>query len=53
MSASSSSVEPVKVTLPGEMFDVTPAAARVLLAILIELSEVQLLDRTEGAEHDG
>ncbi len=53
MSASSSSVEPVKVTLPGEMFDLTPAVARALLAILIELSEVHLLDWTERAEHGG
>lgn len=53
MSASPSRVETVKVTLPGEMFDMTPAVACVLLAILIELSEVQLLDRAERVEHDG
>ncbi|QFU89501.1 hypothetical protein [Amycolatopsis sp. YIM 10] len=53
-----SAIEPggqhVRVILPDEMPVLTVAAARVLLAILVELTEVPVLDApSEGVSDDG
>lgn len=53
MSAARSEDGPIRVTLPAVLPDLTPAVARGLLAILIELTEVPVLDRPgEEVDHD-
>lgn len=51
MSAARSEDGSIRVTLPAELPELTPAVARGLLAILIELTEVPVLDR-QGEEVD-
>ncbi|MFI6025088.1 hypothetical protein [Amycolatopsis magusensis] len=54
MSAAGFDGQPVRVILPVEMPVLTVAAARVLLAILVELTEVPVLDVPgEGVSDDG
>ena len=44
MSATHSEDRPIRVILPAELPELTPAVARGLLAVLIELTEVPALD---------
>jgi hypothetical protein len=44
MSAAHSEDPPVRVILPAGMPELTPAVARALLAVLIEVTEVPVLD---------
>ncbi|MDI5982364.1 hypothetical protein [Amycolatopsis magusensis] len=54
MSAIEPGGQPVRVILPGEMPVLTVAAARVLLAILVELTDVPVLDvPSEGVSGEG
>jgi hypothetical protein len=54
MSAAYSDYQAVQVILPVGLVDLTPASARALLAILIELTEVPVLDGpVEEVDHDG
>lgn len=54
MSADHSADRPIRVTLPAGLPILTPAVARGLLAILIELAEVPVLDGpAEEVDRDG
>jgi hypothetical protein len=44
MSAARSEDRPIRAILPGELPELTPAVARGMLAILIELTEVPVLE---------
>ncbi|MER7862234.1 hypothetical protein ABTX61_24255 [Amycolatopsis japonica] len=43
---------PCRVILPGGLPELTPAAARALLAVLIDLTEVPILDGPEREATD-
>jgi hypothetical protein len=54
MSAGHSEDRPIRVILPAGLPKLTPAVARGLLAILIELTEVPVLDGpVEEVDRDG
>lgn len=54
MSAANSKDQPIRLILPAGLPNLTPAVARGLLAILIELTEVPVLDGpAEEVNHDG
>jgi hypothetical protein len=53
MSAEHSEDRPIRVILPVVLPELTPAVARGLLAILIELTEVPVLDGPEEVNYDG
>lgn len=50
MSANHSEDRPIRVILPAGLPELTPAVARGLLAVLIELTEVPVLDRPAEEE---
>ncbi|MDT7728198.1 MAG: hypothetical protein QOI21_4774 [Actinomycetota bacterium] len=52
MSAGYSEDRPIRVILPVGLPELTPAVARGLLAILIELTEVPVLDGPEEVNRD-
>jgi hypothetical protein len=52
VSAAGSADHAIHVTLPGGLPELTPVVARGLLAILIELTEVPVLDGPEEVNRD-
>lgn len=52
MSAAASDGEAVTVHVPAELPMLTTAVSRILLSILIELTDIEILDRPQGREPD-
>lgn len=53
MTADHSEDPPIRVILPAGLPELTPAVARALLAVLIEVTEVPVLDALAGEVNGG